>query len=912
MSMSKLLGALLIVVATGSSVRAADADWPVFRHDLRMTGATSAKGAIVHPKVLWSEYLGVPVQRLVQTSDTQPGENVYDLDGDGTLERIRLDGQTLHVETLSGAELCTISVKGRPLNGRPLAAKLFKDRPGQQLLAFSHKMDTGEGEGYCFTFDRGVRHGELAWTTGPLANHYSPTRIVDDVDGDGRPDIVVAPHYCVQIFDGLTGKLKAEIPWDVGRNYGYLGTAPARDGKHKDIFIICDFVAHVDCIRFRDGKWVHAWGHKYFDPNAAMPRGREVTLRVGPHPIADLDGDGRVEMAYLLADSTIDESWHLHVRDGETGKLKSDEKVTRSCSIRDLNGDGRSEVIFTSASRNRPNEEYLGVVGMNSFGKGKVEYLHHFPNTRPVLTEIPLPPSEDSIADEGRVDLLLTDPLGNGMPAVLCQTGRRYGGLTDRLEAIQFKTGVQTSVVWEFERAGHRLNLIRAVREEKRGFIATIRDLDAKTLLTVDSRGKILDEKPLGRPGGISTTPIVVDLDGDGHNEVVVQNAAEEIQALYFTRGQDKPDVVWSMPGLAMNSNPGRGRNGDLCVQSADVDGDGRPELLFAQAASSDTWSLVCADGKQRIRWRHRFDQCPSGGLEAGVNFWTFGRFSGQKRGCDVYVDFHRHSRISNEGCVLSGKDGHVLWERRGLIATETAMPFGGGIPAVADVNGDGVDDLVSMFWTIFVSVSGKTGEPIFPPAYLLNKHHFNRWIGYSWPTLADLDGDGKLDVYLNSHQNASGAVAAVKVDGKPLWAEFHAFDQGAVGFGPVADFNGDGKLEIVIPTLDGTLLCLDAKTGKRRWISPIAAASDVIAADVDGDGQLDLVFSGRDGQMWAVRGKDGTKLWSIQAPGRPVAADVDGDGLIELLAVGPDGVLRIVGDDAARPAGSLLKKGRS
>ena len=52
------------------------------------------------------------------------------------------------------------------------------------------------------------------------------------------------------------------MPWDVGRNYGILLTRPRKDSKHKDIYIVCDFVLHVDRITFRDGRWQHDWGHK--------------------------------------------------------------------------------------------------------------------------------------------------------------------------------------------------------------------------------------------------------------------------------------------------------------------------------------------------------------------------------------------------------------------------------------------------------------------------------------------------------------------------------------------------------------------------------------------------------------------------------------------------------------------------
>jgi outer membrane protein assembly factor BamB len=150
--------------------------------------------------------------------------------------------------------------------------------------------------------------------------------------------------------------------------------------------------------------------------------------------------------------------------------------------------------------------------------------------------------------------------------------------------------------------------------------------------------------------------------------------------------------------------------------------------------------------------------------------------------------------------------------------------------------------------------------------------------------------------VYLNSASYARGGYAAVQVDGKPLWAEFHNNDRGSDGFGPVGDLDGDGTTEVVVPVLDGTLVCLRGADGSRKWQVKTPVTGDVVAADINGDGIKELIYSGRDGKLRAASGKDGRELWSIAAPGRPVVADVTGDGLVEVLTVGPDGMLRVIG----------------
>jgi outer membrane protein assembly factor BamB len=135
-----------------------------------------------------------------------------------------------------------------------------------------------------------------------------------------------------------------------------------------------------------------------------------------------------------------------------------------------------------------------------------------------------------------------------------------------------------------------------------------------------------------------------------------------------------------------------------------------------------------------------------------------------------------------------------------------------------------------------------------------------------------------------------------VQPAGKPLWAEFHNNDEGSGGLGPVGDFLGNGRRQIGVPVLNGTMLCLDAANGAHLWTNHVPVSGDVIAADVNGDGIKELVFAAG-GRLRALSGKDGTEVWSIAGAGQPIAADVDGDGTLEVLAIGEDGILRIVGE---------------
>jgi outer membrane protein assembly factor BamB len=876
---------------------AADADWPVYRHDTRLTGASAAHGRIRRPAILAEYDLGDAESPYVTLKD-DAAPSLADLDGDGQRESFTVIKKKLIIRDAAGHERWSYQMTD-PGDGSPRAVRLFPSRKDRQLLVFTSRMDTGEGQGYCFAFDRGLDAGRLLWTTGSLTGQHGPTMVVDDVDGDSQPDIVVAPHYRVQIFNGQTGQLKSDVPWEVGRNYGALLTRPATTGHAKDIYVISDFVAHVDAFRLVDGKWLHAWGHKYLEPNVPLPQGRETYLRVGPHPIEDLNGDGRDEMAYMLSDASIDESWHLHIRDAATGEMKADLRGIWLWGIANLDADSSRELIYTPTDLSRPAAG--SDVHIAKFDGHSLRDLAVLPKCQPLLHQAVPAENFHSIADQGLIEPLVTKLSAADRPSLFVAGRDPAGTFVDRFRAFALNTnsvGVHES--WTFGREGHRLNLTD-VHDDK----ITIRDFSDCQLLGVDANGHVVRQDKLPKSGGFQTLPIVVDLDGDQRNEIVVQNAAQQIVALETSQeNQSTMHERWRAPGVAMNSSPGYLWNGGLCPQSADLNGDGRPEVVCAAQDAHGLSSLVALQASGQPLWSRSIERCPWGDLQAGVNLWTFGRFAHRPAGQDVYVDIHRRSKGSSEGWVLCGDTGDVIWRQQGIAGGNTAMPFGGGLPAATDVNNDGVDDLVQLFYVIYAAISGDTGKPIFPPALVTDAAHFNKWVAYAWPTIADLDGDGRPDTYLNSPSYARGAYAAVKADGQPLWAEFHDNAEGSDGFGPVADLDDDGKLEVVVPVLNGTLVCLEGASGKRKWKINAPVAGDVIAVDVDGEPGMELLFAGHDVKLHAASGRNGAELWSLAAGGWPIAADVTGDGLVEILAVGSDGVLRIIGDESQAASG--------
>ncbi len=121
-----------------------------------------------------------------------------------------------------------------------------------------------------------------------------------------------------------------------------------------------------------------------------------------------------------------------------------------------------------------------------------------------------------------------------------------------------------------------------------------------------------------------------------------------------------------------------------------------------------------------------------------------------------------------------------------------------------------------------------------------------------------------------------------------------------------VADLDGDGRLEIVVGSWDGNLyIWRDDGRAFPGW--PIRARDQIISStalvDLDGDGMLDIVVGSKDGRLygWTTQGQTlpgfpfelGAAVFSS-----PWVGDLEGDGRADVVVGANNGVhlLRDVG----------------
>ncbi len=204
-----------------------------------------------------------------------------------------------------------------------------------------------------------------------------------------------------------------------------------------------------------------------------------------------------------------------------------------------------------------------------------------------------------------------------------------------------------------------------------------------------------------------------------------------------------------------------------------------------------------------------------------------------------------------------------------GNYKTDYRVEYGFGAPILADLDGDGTNEYI---------VAG------------------------------NVEGPGDAVVALNS------ALLVLEPDGtRRLGWEMAALGNGCLTqidlprqSPTVADLNGDGKLEIVVATEDGWIRAYQAdKTVLWAFNYSQGAtlfASEPVIGDIDGDGAMEIVF-GTYVPFQKLTDMDGpVELWALKADGSvepgfplpiptpgvraaPTLADLDGDGKLEILA---------------------------
>jgi len=194
----------------------------------------------------------------------------------------------------------------------------------------------------------------------------------------------------------------------------------------------------------------------------------------------------------------------------------------------------------------------------------------------------------------------------------------------------------------------------------------------------------------------------------------------------------------------------------------------------------------------------------------------------------------------SEETVLLSGKDGKELWRRDREISGRGV----GGTPfAIADYDGDGLEDIASFYPSIFYMLKGNNGKDI--------KAMDATWeavpakpVYWGKPIAGYFESRDQPGIFFGG-RSTTGLVLP---NGKLVW--WDALDKSPDSFPAFGDFAGDGHIGALRIGYEDGIRCYDVATGKIKWRMPApepGTPQGTASADLNSDGRDEaLVTIGR------------------------------------------------------------------
>jgi hypothetical protein len=352
-------------------------------------------------------------------------------------------------------------------------------------------------------------------------------------------------------------------------------------------------------------------------------------------------------------------------------------------------------------------------------------------------------------------------------------------------------------------------------------------------------------------------------------------------------------------------------------VVVSDVNGDGRPDLLVL----NNNGESGSGDGSVGVLLGTANGSFRQAGIYDAGGVYSIGMAVG-----DVNSDGKPDLVVASWVCpgnsmcmgVLLG-NGNGTFKPAVLYPLVGRQSFSGPglfIPVmIADINGDGMPDLVAVSQTDqnygdgLVGVLLGNGDGTFKPVVTYDTGGFSSFSAI----LQDLNGDGKPDVVvLNCGPHGStdcshnGTIGVLIGNGDGTFQEVKTYDSGGLGGTTalvVADVNGDGKPDILVGnscpgncTVNGSFGVLLGK-GDGTFqptvtytLTGVGGVQDIVVADLNGDGKPDLTIVDSGIDTWLNKG-DGTFQFTASYPTtgntrQVLVTDLDGDGKLDFVDI--------------------------
>ena len=984
-----------LLLAFAVTSRAAGGDWPMWRHDTSLTGYQPLPAAMKKaPRILARHFVGAghghrtfaDLRGTGQESDVlvaararlfafnkdgrplweaaPPGyvvtgvEWVDDLDGDSHKEVVAVAGHMfgtrqayLILDARTGRLRAAIDLVTGDFSFRVSLGSFVPGERGKQFFVVTSMLQAesgparSHGEFALWSFDgrRAVRR--WAWSPREYYVEY-PALLVADRNGDGHTRAVVDSWCHVWVIDLATGTALSHTTWDPQganqRHYGWNEVVDV-DGDDDLDFVNVSLTKHVDVLRSTGAKLELAWTRGWPDPVTTEAR----SIRPPSDPVADLDGDGRMELVTALFDGLTDKRWHLFVFDAASGAQKAEALDLVPFASVPLWGEGKGRALLCARSGSVQYEPAESCEAW-TLREGKLEKLWSSTNAaafllKPVKSDDrrvvyfnALNVREAVTADvdgDGRVEFFTSDRASgetqawglNADGVLVAKSGvppsKPPKPATPNLPLLN---GTMIPYLLAADMDGDQRNELLLYDNATVTVMELVRSSRTRAAVPLGSEADAGFASPL--------TPALSPLRGEGARRVRLvesrRSSAEDVAGAGLrlptaervrtrTRLSDNSSARIASPsplngeraGVRGETNPRHSHSLRLLgtFPSTEIPivcellGDGRPSLLTAgRGADGNLWVAARGPYRQPL-WRFVFpNSAACGQYSERPHYFTVGHFTG-----DRHFDVFTYSaKPAARAYVLDGRTGQPVWQRDELPKVERHFQAFGGRASVWDFNRDGADDVLFISADFYCIADGRNGDLLAGPASIASLVKW--WAAYASPAVLTRAGETPF-IYLGGAYSSRGAIS---LDGaRGLWHEYIPTDRWPFTLG------ADRFVEGLLPPskkspvwcaaqveADGTLVCFDAATGKHLWkLALPTAPSGIITGDVNSDGEPELVFGGQDGVLRALRdrGDRGELIWKkrFAAPaGTPLLADLNADGKSEIVVSVGDGYVYVLG----------------
>lgn len=385
---------------------------------------------------------------------------------------------------------------------------------------------------------------------------------------------------------------------------------------------------------------------------------------------------------------------------------------------------------------------------------------------------------------------------------------------------------------------------------------------------------------PAALDGATSSSICLVDLDADGHPEIVAG-----AEALYVFRADgtdwidgDADPATTGVFSTLVHHLP-------AAPAAADVNLDGVPEIIAASWNDS-TVAVFRPNGTLLPGWPRK----------GAAPFWSapaVGNIDGDA-GLEIVVGSNSNRIYAWNADGTEVQDGDNNPATNGVFFVPSGTVFSS--PAIADLDGDGTREVVfgtSSSRVYAIHPSGPiSGWPFVLPSGLMS----------SSPAIGDVLPGGGLEIAMACSNDSVYLLTSVgtRAPGWPRPLELGT-GNGRVPspvLAPLRKHLGDPSLCVVIAGTDGHVVAYDGAGGVLTGWGAVqmggATEASPAVADIDGDGSLEILIGAEDRRLYAFHA-DGTVVSGFpieigaEARSTPAVWDVDGDGACEILLAGWD-----------------------